>query len=354
MNYKIERNKIDAALKFPEGKLKVVIDSDAYNEVDDQFAIAWALKSKERMDVQAVYAAPFCSKALQKLSPIPNETLKKTVHYAGTPAEGMEKSYKEILNLFNILGENAEGRVYRGAKHYIEENNEPVNSEAVQDLIYRAMHMENDERLYVLAIGAVTNVASAIMLQPKIIDKITVIWLGGQPLDFKCAGEFNLMQDMPASKLMFDCGVPLVLIPCMTVASHLTLTKAEIEERMLGKSKIGDYLGSIVQATFNDALIPMSDLTIKMGYLSSMDDVPLEIAKQHLSTRISWSRIIWDISTVGYLLSPNWSASSLVPSPILNDDMSWSQDPARHNIRLCHYLSRNHILGDMFWKFAEN
>jgi hypothetical protein len=64
--------------------------------VDDQFAIAWALRSPERLAVEAVYAAPYCSKAIQKIFPITDERLKTIVHYAGNLAGGMEKSYNEI------------------------------------------------------------------------------------------------------------------------------------------------------------------------------------------------------------------------------------------------------------------
>ena len=46
-------------LTIPGGRLRIVIDSDAKNEVDDQFAIAWALRSPERFQIEAVYAAPF-------------------------------------------------------------------------------------------------------------------------------------------------------------------------------------------------------------------------------------------------------------------------------------------------------
>lgn len=341
--------KITEALKYPTGKVQVVIDTDAYNEVDDQFAIAWALKSTERMDVQAVYAAPFCSKAIQKIIPVPDEVIQTFAHYAGTPAEGMEKSYREILNLFGLMGENPEGRVFRGSEQYLGEDEQPVKSDAACDLVKRAMNMPAGERLYVLAIGAITNVASAILMEPKIMDRIVVVWLGGQPLHFKSAVEFNLMQDVAASKLMFDCGVPLVLIPCMTVASHLTLTKPELDTCLIGKSRIGTYLGKIVYEMFSDAAIPTSDRTLKL-YLGGMDDLPMEVTNLFTVKSIAWSRIVWDISTVGHLINPNWCATTLVPSPVLNDDMSWGAAPGRHPIRVCHYVSRDQIFGDLFAK----
>ncbi len=350
-SFPIDSAKIIDALQYPDGIVDVVIDTDAYNEVDDQFAIAWALCSPERLNVQAVYAAPFCSKAIQTLLPISEDALKGFSHYAGDPAEGMEKSYQEILKLFSLMGEDPAGRVFRGSGRYIGGDGLQVDSEAARDLVRRAMARKSGDRLYILAIGAITNVASAILMEPEIVDRITVVWLGGQPPHYNSAVEFNLMQDMTASRLLLDCGVPLVLIPCLGVSSHLAVTQPELDTLLIGKSRLGSYLGEIVKETFNPAALPMSDRFMKAGYLRSMDDVPPEIASRYAARTAAWSHIIWDISVVGYLISPNWCASTLVPAPVLRDDMSWQSAPDRHPIRLCHYVSRDHMLGDMFAKF---
>ena len=68
-------------LQVPEGKIDVVLDTDAYNEIDDQFAIAYLLRSQEKLNTKAIYAAPFFNSL------------------AKSPADGMEKSFQEILLL---------------------------------------------------------------------------------------------------------------------------------------------------------------------------------------------------------------------------------------------------------------
>lgn len=364
MSYQIDHKKIANALQYPtEEIVDVIIDTDAYNEVDDQFAIAWALRSTERINVEAVYAAPFCSLAIakmmpppppgQKRPPITAETLGSVAHFAATPAEGMEKSYQEILHLFDLMDIPSEGRVFRGSTTYIEDNNgQPVESEAAYDLVKRAMARPEGKRLYILAIGAITNVASALMMEPAIADKITVVWLGGQPPYFKSGVEFNLMQDIPASQHLLDCGVPLVLIPCLGVASHLTLTLPELDALLIGKSKVGDYLGQIVRDAVNlsPEAIARSDL---FGYDGGMNDIPVDIRMKYMTKASAWSRIIWDISTVSYVMSPNWTVSSLQPAPILNDDMTWNHDPSRHPIRLCCHVKRDSIFGDLFMKLEN-
>ena len=41
------------------GQVRMVLDTDTYNEVNDQFALVYSLLSPEKMSVKAVYAAPF-------------------------------------------------------------------------------------------------------------------------------------------------------------------------------------------------------------------------------------------------------------------------------------------------------
>ena len=361
MGYQIDHQKLAAALQFPtEEIVDVVIDTDAYNEVDDQFAIAWALRSPERVNVEAVYAAPFCSQAIGKMLVPPGqkplrltrEMLGEGIHFADTPAEGMELSYQEILHLFSLLGESPEGKVFRGSTAYIEDDpgRKPVESEAARDLVRRAQARPAGKRRYVLAIGAHTKVAAARKMEPAIADKITVVWLGGHAPYFKDGKEFNLLQDVPAAQHLFDCGVPLVLIPCAGVADHLTVSAPELEACLMGHSKAGDYLGQIVL----DALKPGPGFGgFGKGYTGGMDDLPAELCGKFPTPHVARSRIIWDISTVGYVMNPNWTVSSLTPSPVLNDDMTWAHDESRHPIRLCYGLSRDAMFGDLFAKLGN-
>ena len=182
-------------LTLPEGRLDMVLDTDTYNEVDDQFALAYCLLSPERLSVQAVYAAPFFNDR------------------STGPEDGMEKSFDEIVRLLGKMGRSADGFVYKGSRAFMPDAITPVDSPAARDLIARAMARPDDDPLYVVAIGAITNVASAILLEPRITRKIVVVWLGGNPTSFPYAKEFNLSQDVHASNIMLDCGVPFIMIP---------------------------------------------------------------------------------------------------------------------------------------------
>ncbi len=288
------------------GMVDMVLDTDAYNEIDDQFALVYALLSKERLKLEAVYAAPF--------------------HNARSsgPEEGMEKSYEEILRVLERMNHPHEGFVFKGSRQWMVAPDQPVRSEVVDDLIARAK-ADRKGPLYVVAIGAPTNVASAIAAAPEIIDRIAVVWLGGQPLKWHSAAEFNLNQDMVASRLLFNSSVPLVLLPCLNVAGHIKTTQAEMERFVNGRGAIGNYL--------------------------------FEIYSDYFPDHFARSKEIWDLAPLAWLINPDWMQSALVPSPILSDVRTWSHDPRRHFIREVLSLNRDSIFGDLFQKlenYAEN
>lgn len=338
-----------ARLSIPTGRLRLIIDTDTKNEVDDQFAIAWAMQSTERFQIEALYAAPFSHDCFRQFN-----TERDTAELANSinghsedPGDGMEQSYQEIKNILRLMELEPEGKVFRGSTGYLPDCETFVESEAARDLVHRAMSAE--EPLYVAAIGAATNIASAILMEPAIIQKIVVVWLGGHPLSFGHGVEFNLIQDVHAAQVLFDCGVPMVFVPCMNVASMLTVAEDELRARLLGKSKIGTYLSELCLEAFQnpEAAIAMMMLN-RTSNLRGREDQSEEYLRQFPTKNVAWSRIIWDIATIGYLKNPNWTPSMLVPSPVLNDEFTYGTAPGRHAIRIVTYCHRDMIFGDLF------
>jgi inosine-uridine nucleoside N-ribohydrolase len=291
-------------LEPPRGRVRMVLDTDTYNEIDDQFAVTYALLAPERLDVQAIYAAPFSN------------------ILSSGPGDGMEKSYEEILRLLDRLKTPAEGLALRGSTAYLTGRPAPERSPAALDLVERAMAAPQDDPLYVVAIGAITNVASALLIEPEIARRIVVVWLGGHPTHIPETREFNLMQDPAASQLVFDCGVPLVQLPCYGVASHLLTTKAELAENLLGRNRISDFL--------------------------------YERVCSHSQDHFAWAKEVWDISAIAYLLDERWTPSRLIPSPVLTGDLRYLPEPAgRHVIRQAWMLHRNPIFRDLFTRLQQ-
>ena len=102
-------------LMCPDGPIDMVLDTDAYNEIDDQYAIAYAVRAEEKLCVKAFYAAPF------------------TNQLSSGPADGMEKSFHEIQKVLKLAGEGGYP-VYRGSQRYLPDEKTPVLSDAARDL----------------------------------------------------------------------------------------------------------------------------------------------------------------------------------------------------------------------------
>lgn len=89
----------------------------------------------------------------------------------------------------------------------------PQESEAVNDLIRKARQASPDDPLYVIGIGACTNIASAILKCPEIIENLVVVWLGGNTRDWVYPSEFNLSQDLAAGQVCSTAAYPWCRFP---------------------------------------------------------------------------------------------------------------------------------------------
>jgi len=348
---RIEPDERRRRLAPPQGRLRVVIDTDTHNEIDDQFALAWAFASQDRLEIEGVYAEPYSfgiyrddlirtSELLAAGQPLPDE-LKPLAGWvrglarAGRhprdvafvqPPEGMEFSYQEILKVDAMMGTGLADRTFRGAPRYLPSYDEPVESDAVAHLIERAM-APSDRPLYVVAIGAVTNIASALLLEPRIADRIVVVWTSAYPTWSGIYNySFNLEQDLLASQLLFSSGVPLVYLPGYYLGAQLRLSLPEIETWIKGKGAIGDYLHHLY---LNNPLYEQRGIVERPGS--------------------SW--VIWDLINFAWLLEPSWVPTRFVPTPRLGDDQRWSTDGAPgHEMLEAYEISRDGIMIDFLAK----
>ena len=108
------------------------------------------------------------------------------------------------------------GRVYKGSEVYLKkEETSPVQSEAADFMAELANSYTPERPLYIVAIGAITNVASAVLKNPAMKENTVVVWLGGHAYHWSNTFAFNMLQDVAAARVVFGCGVPLVHLPCL-------------------------------------------------------------------------------------------------------------------------------------------
>ena len=294
-------------LSVPQGPVDVVLDTDAYNEVDDQFAIAYLLRSTEKLNTVAIYAAPFHNR---------NST---------GPEDGMERSYDELQKILT-LARRTDVPSFRGSRGYLTDEKTPQPSDAASDLVARAQRYTSEKPLYVVAIGAITNVASALLIDPSIAERIVVVWLGGHGLEHCDCREFNLYQDVAAARVVMGCGVPFVQLPCEGVVRAFSISGPELNYWFRGTTDLGDYLAKNTIAA----------------------------AEVYAKGKV-WTRTIWDVTAVAWLLNDGdrFMDSRLIATPLPAYDGHYELCPDAPLMRYVYKIKRDALWNDVIEKITE-
>lgn len=286
---------------YKNDKISVILDTDTYNECDDQFALAYMLKSQDVFNIEAITVAPFSHHSIRSVN----------------VKEGQEASYNEILKVCNLLNFDVNNKLFKGSIDYIQ-NGYNGKNDAVNKIIEVAL---KNNKTYILGIGAITNIALAIKREPKIINKIEIIWLGGNELGYKDNLEYNFRQDVEAVKIVFESKVKLTILPCKNVVSELKIDINTLKDKLENRSELCNYL---IERFYND------------GYHG-----------------IQESRVIWDISVIAYMINKNWFETEQISCPNIRKDTSYELTTNKHNIVIVTKLDRNKIYKDLFKKLGE-
>ena len=220
----MERSELLARLGFapPEAcRVRVIIDTDAKNEGDDDFAILHHLLTPQ-FDVRGICATHFEVKTTQR----------------GLPPHSMERSYQEVCRLLNAAHID-DVPVLHGCTAPLASPEDAPDCEAVEFLIQEALR-DDPAPLYIAAQGAMTNIAAALNRAPEIASRMTVLWNGGGPYP---AGrpEFNVQQDPIACRVLLDSAVTVWQIP-QDVYARFEVSLSELALRVRPCGEVGAYL----------------------------------------------------------------------------------------------------------------
>ena len=202
-----------------EKTVRVIVDTDAANEGDDQFAVIHALLSP-KFDNRGFIAAHY---GLKRHS------------------DSMERSFADLLRIFEAASCPHTGIIKHGAAGPLESETVPQPSEGSRFIIEEAMR-DDPRPLYVLFLGPLTDLASAYLEEPRISKRLTAIWIGGGAYPAG-APEFNLGNDINAANAVFSSDIELWQVP-KDVYEMMPVSFAELQYRILGRNRIGDYLFS--------------------------------------------------------------------------------------------------------------
>ena len=288
---------------------RLIVNTDAKNEADDQYAIVHALLSPS-LDVRGVVAAHFGFRR---------------------GFDSMRQSRQEIDLLVDLLGMKGEVRTEDGAPMPLPDAATPVDSPGAQLIIAEALREEAGP-LFVAFLGPLTDMAAALLLEPRIAQRdVTVVWIGGGPYEgFGEAGqgrpEFNLSNDIAAANIVFASGVRLWQIP-MSTYRLVNVSYAELYRDVRGCGEIGRYLV--------DQLVEFNQQRAFVGY------------------NPEW-HCLGDSPAIGVVLSPGCGWHSERPAPQFRSDGSYDESAPHRPIRVYHSIDSRFIIGDLFAKLQAH
>ncbi|KAA2217025.1 nucleoside hydrolase [Maribacter flavus] len=238
---------------FAQTKPQVLLDADTANEVDDAYALSIILMN-DNVDVVALNATQWQASQW-------------------TTENSMEDSHRLNQTLLGIMGLNTKTN-RGGASRMYDWGDRAQHSAAAYEIIKQAKAQKNGKKINVIALGALTNVASAVFIEPSIADNIRLYWLGST-YDFEKGvlrrDDFNCAMDPYALTHLLFSSVEMHIIP-ISVASKMIFeyeeTRTQLENHFLG-----------------DFLLKVWDDHIDGGRTQ---------------------RTIWDLSIVNAFLHPEW------------------------------------------------
>ena len=291
------------AFKVPQEKMvRVITDTDAKNEADDQFAIVQALLSP-KFDNVGLIAAHFG---------------------VGVHPDSMERSHRELEVIMDKLGFEKD-ILYHGAPNPLPAPNVPVDSEGARLIMEEAM--KDDVRpLYITFMGPLTDIASAYLMEPRIAERVTVIWIGGGR--YPAGGpEFNLGNDIHAANVVFSSPMKVWQVP-KNVYEMMPVSLAELEYKVRPHGEIGRYLF--------DQLVE-----------HSMEEIP---RKSAFRTGETW--VLGDSPAVGLILYEHRFEFDWVKAPLITQDMAYVHTGLNRPIRVYQKIDSRLILEDLYAKLA--
>jgi len=280
-------------------KSRVILNTDAKNEADDQYAIVHAILTPS-FDLHGIISAHFGSRK---------------------SATSQRDSHEEILRLLDLMGIKGQILVPAGAPRALPDEVTPVPSEGSALIIAEAL--KDDPRpLHVAFLGPLTDMASALLEEPAIAERnVVVVWIGGA--DWPVGGpEFNLSNDIKAANVVFRSKVQLWQIPS-TVYKRMAVSYAELATRVYDQGAIGKYLVEQL----------------------------IEWNTQNVAGPIE-HRSLGDSPAVGVIMYPECGVWEWRPAPEFNAEMNYVHTGVNRPIRVYESVDQRFIHEDFFAKLA--
>jgi purine nucleosidase len=263
------------------------------------------------------------------------------------PGDGFDNSTitavnakNKVLELLKIMQLENNYNVYQGSNESLKDLNTPQQSAAASFIVKEAMREDTKLPLYVVCGAGLTDLASAYLLEPKIADRLTLIWIGGpeyseiaSPPPGYTSLEYNLGIDIKAGQVIFNNSqLPIWQVP-RDAYRQVLLPYSSLLLKVKNQGKIGDFLGKSVEKIMSY----LTSVNYPIGETYILGDSPLVLLTALQSS---------------FEADPSSSQYVLHPSPLINEQGLYEVNSKGRNIRIYKKLDVGLLMDDFYSKLT--
>ncbi|MEM9825031.1 MAG: nucleoside hydrolase [Planctomycetota bacterium] len=277
-------------------KIRLLIDSDANNETDDQHAIAYALLSQQAFEVEGI-------------------TVNRT-HNGGD----VDQQMAEAIRVVKLCGFFGKLPMRRGANGSFAEilpsiHDDTFDGKEAVDLIIQLAKKKSDRKLVLLPIGKLTNIALALAKDPSIIANVRIVWLGS---NYPAPGEYNLTADLTCIDYVLSLPVEFEVVTVRyndpSGSWGVKAYQKDIFDKMPGK---GPRVALTITGRHGGEFSTFGDYSVNLyTHANQHGDPPF--------------RSFFDAAAVAIVKNPKFGQAQTIPRPALHGK-AWVQRPHNPN-----------------------
>lgn len=297
----------------PTQKTTVIFDTDANNELDDQHALAYLLFNQDHFMIKGV-----------------------TVN-ATRSGGNIDKQYEEAERIMKLC-EADSIPLLKGANGSFTAILPTIDSSAFDgkpavDFIVNTASQSRSDKLVLIAVGKLTNVALAVAKDSSIIPLIRLVWLGS---NYPEPGEYNQDNDTTAMNYLLNTPIDFEMVtvrygtPSGTDA--VKITQEEVNKKMPG---LGPKIKTPVTGRHGGSFVCFGDYSVDLFKHIDYHGTPP-------------SRALFDMAAVAIVKNPSWAQHQEIAAPLLVNNQ-WVERPSNpRKILIWENFDTPAILSDLF------
>lgn len=299
-------------------RIPVIFDSDTNNELDDQHALAYLLFNADVFDTKAITV--------------------NTTNKGG----GIDEQYEEAKRIAELCKADGKVSLFKGANNSFNSIKDSLNNAsfdgapAVNFIIKEASKYSSDNKLVIIAVGKLTNIALSVMKEPKITNKIRLVWLGS---NYPEKGEYNLVNDIPSMNYLLNTNIEFEMVVVRynkgTGSDHVRVFKKDVlgNETMKG---LGPKINTPIVGRHGGEYYCFGDYSHNLF--------------EHIHYRGDDEKFrpLYDLSAVAIVKNPMWAKTKEIPCPIMVDEKWVEQPDNKRKIILWEYFDSDAIINDFY------